>query len=199
MGIRHAAWVPEDDALDWEEAAALAARWVRRRGKDEGATPVLVANALDATSSVPSLRGFEVTSPQSRSRPASGEPVLAYTPTLESLVYAEQLARGSSLVIVEGFSFSIRGWARERGASNLFTQQGEAASEDRRWLDALERLTFHKNNGWGDTLGKKAAQRAVDDLRVAGLLDVDELVSAMAARGASVRALKGLRRIVESR
>lgn len=199
MGIRHAAWVPEDVAQDWEEAAALAARWVRRRATDEGATPVLVANALDAISSVPALRGFEVTSPQSRSRPASGEPVLAYTPTPESLVYAEQLAQGSSLVVVEGFLFSVRGWARERGALNLSTQHEEAMAEDKRWLDALERLTFHKNNGWGDTLGKKAAQRVVDDLRMACLLDADELVSAMAARGASVRALKRLRHIVESR
>ena len=110
MGIRHAAWVPEEIEQDWEEAAVLAARWVWMRAKDEGATPVLVANALDATSSVPALRGFEVTSPQSRRRPASGEPVLAYTPTVESLVYAEELARGSSLVVVEGFSFSVRGW-----------------------------------------------------------------------------------------
>ncbi|MFH8760269.1 hypothetical protein [Streptomyces atroolivaceus] len=119
--------------------------------------------ARASASSVPALRGFEVTSPQSRRRPASGESVLAYTPTPESLVYAEQLARGSSLVVVEGFSFSVRGWARERGALNLSTQREEAAAEDKRWLDALERLTFHKNNGLGDILGKKAAQQVVDD------------------------------------
>lgn len=199
MGIQHAAWVPEDAEQDWEDAAALAARWVRMRAKDERAAPILVANTLDATSSIRALRGFEVTSPQSRSRPTRDEPVFAYAPTLESLVYAEELARGSSIVVVEGFSFPVRGWARERSALNLSTEQKETEAQDERWLRALERLAFHKNNGWGDTLGKKAAQRVVDDLRMAGLLDADELVSALAARDASVRALKGLRRIVESR
>lgn len=62
-------------------------------------------------------------SPQLPNRPAGAASVLAYTPTLESLVLAEQLARGSSLTVIEGLSFSVRGWARERGASNLFTQQ----------------------------------------------------------------------------
>ncbi|MFC8495066.1 hypothetical protein ACFUJU_30585 [Streptomyces sp. NPDC057235] len=197
MGIRQAAWVPEDVEQDYDDAAALAARWIRGRALEERASAVLVTNVRDAASGVPALRGFEVTSPQSRSRPASGGPVLAYVPSLESLVYAGELARGSSLVVVEGFNFSVRGWAREYGALNLFTEQEEPGVQDKRWSDALERLAFHRNNGYGDTLGKRTARRVVHDLRTAGLLRSDELVSAMAAKGASVRALKNLQRIVD--
>jgi hypothetical protein len=196
MDIRQAAWVPEDSEQDFDDAAALAARWIRARAAEKRVPAVLVTNVRDAASSVPALRGFEVTSPQSRSRPASGGPVIAYVPSLESLVYAEELARNSCLVVIEGFNFSVRGWARERGALNLSTQREEAAVEDTRWSDALERLAFHKNNGYGDTLGKQTARRVVDNLRMAGPLQGDDLVSAMAARGASVRALKNLQKII---
>ncbi|KAF3469989.1 hypothetical protein [Streptomyces sp. Tu 3180] len=109
MAIRHAAWAPEDAEQDFDEAAALAARWIWKRCSEERTTAALVLNALGAADSVPALRGFEVTSPQTRTRPASGRPVLAYVPTAESLVYAEELARNSSLAVVEGFSFAVAG------------------------------------------------------------------------------------------
>jgi hypothetical protein len=189
--------VPENSEQDWDEAAALAAHWIRERCREEQETAVLVLNALDAADSVPALRGFEVTSPQSRTRPAAGGPVLAYVPSLESLVYAEELARNSSLAVIEGFSFSVAGWAREHGAVNLCHPHGQAEDADERWAKALERLTFHKNNGYGDVLGKKAARTVVADLRAVGLLKRDELVSAMAARGASARALKNLGQIID--
>jgi hypothetical protein len=80
---------------------------------------------------------------------------------------------------------------------DLSTQREEAAVEDTRWSDALERLAFHKNNGYGDTLGRQTARRVVDALRMAGQLQDDDLVSVVAARGASVRALKTLQKIIE--
>lgn len=199
MTVQNAAWVPEGSEQDFNEAATLAVRWIRERCSEERTSAVLVLNALGAADSVPALRGFEVTSPQSRTRPASGRPVLAYVPSIESLAYAEELARNSSLAIIEGFSFSVRGWARERGAVNLLQPEKRPELSDERWVKALDRLTFHKNNGYGDTLGKKVARDVVSQLRVTGLLDRDELVSAMAARGASARALKALGQIVDRR
>jgi hypothetical protein len=197
MAIQHAAWVPEDAEQDFDDAAALAVRWVRQRCAEEQAKAVLVLNALGAADGISALRGLEATSPQARTRPASGRPVLAYVPSPESLAYAEELARNSSLVVVEGFSFAVAGWAREHGAVNLLRPEEPTEVPDERWVKALDRLEFHKNNGFGDMLGKKAARDVVAHLRTADLLDCDGLVSAMAARGATARALKALGQIID--
>ncbi|KAF3469990.1 hypothetical protein [Streptomyces sp. Tu 3180] len=80
---------------------------------------------------------------------------------------------------------------------NLLRPEDPAEVSEERWVKALDRLSFHKNNGFGDMLGKKAARDIVAELRSAGLLDRDEVVSAMAARGASARALKVLGQLID--
>lgn len=41
-----AAWIPKSPEMDWEEAAGLGATWIDERASVEGASGLLVTNAL---------------------------------------------------------------------------------------------------------------------------------------------------------
>ncbi|WP_327278457.1 hypothetical protein OG609_44665 (plasmid) [Streptomyces sp. NBC_01224] len=135
--ILRAAWVPDDDPeRDWAVAAGLAVDWIRQECAEQGATGVLVLNAFGVEQQIPALRRFAaehtITTPR-----ASGErvgrgtgPVFAYVPDAKSLDFAMNLARASSLVVVESaHGFPLKGWARQLGAVDLTRPEGEHADQ----------------------------------------------------------------------
>ncbi|MFE3034263.1 hypothetical protein ACFXKY_21815 [Streptomyces canus] len=206
MSILRAAWVPDDDPeRDWQVAADLAVHWVEREAAEQDATAVLVLNAFGAEQTVPALRQLArrhlVATPRSgRQRVGSGVgPVLAYVPDSKTLEFATGLARGSSLVAVEGVNlFPLRGWASQVHAIDLTRPECEVEEVDSRLISALGRLKFYGNNGYGPPFDRQQAARVLDDLRSAGLLDRDVVLGAMAAQGVSPNGLKRLRQLIDS-
>ncbi len=53
------------------------------------------------------------------------------------------------------------------------------------------------NNGWGDQFGKEAARRILGDLKAKGLLDADEVIGDMRARGHHAKRLQRLAQLIE--
>ncbi|MGW0294749.1 hypothetical protein [Streptomyces tuirus] len=204
--ILRAAWVPDDDPeRDWEIAAALAVEWVRQECAEQGAIAVLVLNAFGVEQQLPSLRRFAaehaVTTPRaSRHRVGRGTgPVLAYVPDERTLDFAADLARGSSLAVVESIhGFPLCGWARQLGAIDLTRPDGQTEPLGSELAEAIDRLDFYKNNGFGDKFGKHQAQRILQGLRGAGLLDRDIVLGALAAKGASDRAVRNLGKLIDA-
>jgi hypothetical protein len=201
-----AAWVPDDDPeRGWEIAADLAVAWIRQECAEQGAVGVLVLNALGVEEGIPSLRRFAAehavtTRRASHNRIGRGRgPVLAYVPDERSLDFAAGLARGSSLAIVESVhGFRLEGWARQLGAIDLTRPDEQPAQLDSELDEAINRLDFYKNNGFGDQFGKQQAQRILLDLRDAGLLERDVVLGALAARGASDRAVRNLGKLIDA-
>ncbi|CAL9676408.1 hypothetical protein ACFW40_33320 [Streptomyces sp. NPDC058807] len=204
--ILRAAWVPDDDPeRDWEIAADLAVKWVRRECAEQSADGVLVLNAFGVEQQIPSLRRFAaehtVTTPRaSRDRVGRGKgPVLAYVPDERTLDFAASLARGSSLAIVESIhGFPLEGWARQLGAIDLTRPHEQPEQLNSELTEAIDRLVFYKNNGFGDQFGKQQARRILQDLRAAGLLERDIILGAMAAKGASDRAVRNLGKLIDT-
>lgn len=204
--ILRAAWVPDDDPeRDWEIAADLAVAWVRQECAEQGAAGVLVLNAFGVEQQIPSLRRFAaehtVTTPRaSRDRVGRGKgPVLAYVPDEKTLDFAAGLARGSSLAIVESIhGFPLKGWARQLGAIDLTRPDEQPEQIDSELAEAIDRLDFYKNNGFGDQFGKQQAQRILQDLRGSGLLERDVVLGALAAKGASDRAVRNLGKLIDA-
>ncbi|MGW7359644.1 hypothetical protein ACWGI0_24175 [Streptomyces sp. NPDC054802] len=204
-GILRAAWVPDHDDLDWEDAAQLAVDWVQRECDEQGASGLLVLNASGSQRSIPALSDFAarhaVTTPQSDNSGIYGAvgPVLAYVPDARTLDFATQLARGASLAVVESINgFRLAGWARELGAVDLTRPEDEPEPIAPSVAAAIKRLDFHKGNGFGDPIGKQTAQRALQGLQAQGLLDRETVLGALAARGASARAMKNLGILIDS-
>ncbi|MFF8610862.1 hypothetical protein ACF06X_33690 [Streptomyces sp. NPDC015346] len=204
--ILRAAWVPDDDPeRGWEIAADLAVAWVRRECAEQGAVGALVLNAFGVEQQYPSLRRFAaehaVTTPRaSRDRVGRGTgPVLAYVPDEKTLDFAASLARGSSLAVVESVhAFPLRGWARQLGAIDLTRPDEQPEPINPEMAAAIDRLDFYKNNGFGDQFGKQQAQRILQDLRGAGLLERDVILGALAAKGASDHAVRNLAKLIDA-
>ncbi|MFJ1827375.1 hypothetical protein [Streptomyces sp. NPDC088178] len=204
MKIERAAWVPDDDPeCGWDVAAALAVKWVEAECRRDGSTGVLVLNAFGADQTVDALRAFAsrhiCTTPRAgRNRVGRGiGPVLAYVPDARSLDFAMQLAHGSSIAVVESSHFPLGGWALELQAVNLWEPDRPVEDVDARTREAIDRLHFYANNGFGDQFGKKRATSIVRGLRDADLLDRGALIGALAARGVSDRAMKNLGQIID--
>lgn len=201
-----AAWVPDDDPeRDWEIAADLAVSWIRQECAEQGAVGVLVLNAFGVEEAIPSLRRFAahsvVTTPRaSRDRVGRGTgPVLAYVPDEGTLDFAASLARESSLAIVEDIhGFPLEGWARQLGAIDLTRPDVQPEQFDAELAGAIDRLDFYKNNGFGDRFGKQQAQRILEDLRAAGLLERNIVLGTLAAKGASGRAVRNLGKLIDA-
>ncbi|MET9558815.1 hypothetical protein [Streptomyces tauricus] len=205
MSVLRAAWVPDDDPeRDWQVAADLAVRWVEREAAEQDTTAVLVLNAFGAEQTVPALRRLTqqhlVATPRSgRQRVGIGVgSVLAYVPDAKTLEFATGLARGSSLAVVEGSLFPLRGWAAQVHAIDLTRPEDEVEELDSRLTSALGRLKFYGNNGYGPPFDRQQAARVLDDLRSAGLLDRDAVLGAMAAQGISPNGLMRLGQLIDS-
>lgn len=202
MSLLRTAWVPDDDPeRDWSVAAGLAAGWVEDRCREEGASGVLVTNTLDHLG-VPELDNFERRHVRTsrlarRGRPGSGVgPVLSYVPHAKELEFAMSLARGSSLCVVETVSFPLTGWSARLGAMNLVTEETTSPLSDS-VNEAVDRLKFHGNNGFGDDLGKRQAQSILADLRAAGSFDSGLILGAVLAAGVSARGVGNLSRLID--
>jgi hypothetical protein len=142
-----------------------------------------------------------VTTPRaSRDRVGRGKgPVLAYVPDEKALNFAAGLARGSSLAIVESIhGFPLKGWVRQLGAIDLTRSDEQPEQIDSELAEAIDRLDFYKNNGFGDQFGKQQAQRILQDLRGSGLLERDVVLGALAAKGASDRAVRNLGKLIDA-
>ncbi|MGW4815181.1 hypothetical protein ACWEPB_26550 [Kitasatospora cineracea] len=200
-----AAWVPDDDPeRDWELAADLAVSWIRRECAEQGASGVLVVNAFGVEQQIPSLRSFAVehtvtTPAASRDRVERGVgPVLAYVPDEKTLDFAMRLARGSSLAVVESAQgFALRGWASALGAIDLTRPDERPEEAGPGFAEAIDRLAFYKNNGFGDPFGKQQALHILQDLDSSEGLDREAILGALAARGASNRAVRNLAKLID--
>lgn len=199
-----AAWVPDDPQRPWDEAAVLAVDWVEREAAEQQAAAVLVTNALRSGLSVPSLARFvarhQHTTPQadrSRVSPGTG-PVLAYVPDAKALEFAAELARGSSLCVVEGSLTPLAGWAAEVGAIDLTGTLGPTEQLDPRVRDVLDSVHFFGgNNGWSGQHERDHARRHLVGLRDQGLLDPDVVHGFMLARGVSARGADRVREVAQ--
>ncbi len=205
ISVLRAAWVPDGDLeRDWELAADLAVSWIRRECAEQGASGVLVVNAFGVEQQVPSLRSFAaehaVTTPRaSRDRVGRGVgPVLAYVPDEKTLDFAMRLARGSSLAVVESTQgFALGGWASALGAIDLTRPDERPEEASPGFAEAIDRLDFYKNNGFGDPFGKQQALHILQDLVRSEGLDPGAVLGALAARGASSRALRNLAKLID--
>jgi len=200
MADYRAAWVPELEGWDWDDAAELAVEWVERECGQQHMRGLLVTATRDSGDSVPALMRFaqrhDQATPRSRSRIDRRCPVLVYVPDTKALDFAAGIARGSSLCAVEGFT-RLGGWAREAGAVDLTGRAPVPAPLDPRLTEALDRLHFYGNNGWTRGFGQDQARRVLEQLRVAGLLDRDATTGAMLARGHGSEAVKRLRELID--
>ncbi len=202
MSISSVAWVPDDDPeRDWSIAAGLATRWVDDRCTKEGASGVLVTNALNHLG-VPELDDFvgrhtRTSRLAGQSRVGAGVgPVLSYVPFVDDLDFAMGLARGSSLAVVETVSFPASGWAAWFQALNLVTGvRTPPLAEPIK--GAVDRLEFYGNNGFGDQFGKQQARSILSDLRNVETFDSDLLLGAVLAAGVSARGVKNLGRLID--
>jgi len=195
------AWVPDDDPTrDWGVAAGWAVRWVDERCRMEGATGVLVTNTMSHLG-VPELDRFEQRNSRTsrragRARVPRGEgPVLAYVPHAEELDFATRLARNSSLGVVETVSFPLGGWAAWLGAFNLVTEEFTGPL-DTAVAEAVERLNFYGNNGFGDDFGKRMARSILEGLTDRPEWSAGLLPGAVLAAGVSDRGVKNLEKLM---
>lgn len=201
--LRAAAWVPDEDPNQpWDEAVQRAADWIWDRSEMEDVAPLLVTNTLkngtfmEPLAEIARSRGHAA--PQGKQRFAPG-PVLAYVPDARSLNFALNLARGSSLVVVESHSFPLAEWAAGAGAVNLLT--GEVSSSTisgdvLRDLDSV--MFFGGRNGWTGSHEKQHARSHLDRHVQIGRLSPDEAAAYVMSQGASDRGAKRLKILLES-
>ncbi|GAA0704942.1 hypothetical protein GCM10010193_69970 [Kitasatospora atroaurantiaca] len=195
-----AAWVPDDDPhRPWEEALALAAEWVADRCEAENALAVLVTNAFNSPSYpavLARLGGYDHVTPRSSAQIAGERPTLAFVPVPKAMDLAVHLARNSSLAVVESRNlYPLSAWARGVGAINLLDPDGAIAPLDARLAEAVEDLHMCGNNGYVDNYGKRDAKRILAGLKQQGILDIDEIVGAVSARGIRHEAAARLREL----
>jgi hypothetical protein len=198
-----AAYVPEQEFRDWEDATQLAVAHVEDECDEHDMRGLLVTYTVPGAGYTSHLEHFvgchqnHVTL-RSRTRRADAgpRPTLVYVPDDDLLEVAVGHARGWSLCAVESFSFRLDGWAAATGAVNLDTGEATAPPAPD-VVKQLEQLAFYGNNGWGDQFGKRMAGPVLSDLRAAGL-DADFIVGYMIAAGCRASGTKRLRSIMES-
>lgn len=201
--LRAAAWVPDDDPeRPWDEAADLAAEWIWARAEEEGKQPMLVTNTFQNGFGIASLNeitgaGRQAT-PRSRGRFEPG-PVLAYVPVEKALDLALDLARESSLVVVETINFPVSEWAAAIGAFDLIhgLVSLSAIPDDVR-ADLEHAIHFGGNNGWSGPHEKKQARTFLFTHVASGRLDADTAAAYAMANNVSDRGAKRLRALIES-
>jgi hypothetical protein len=204
--LRAAAWVPNDDPKrPWEEAISPAAEWLWERSQAEGAPPLLVSNARSAASwgyadLEEIVRAGGHATPKSRTRQDRG-PVLAFAPTEASLQLAMGLARGYSLVVVEGSLLPLAEWAASAGATNLLTGLSTASQIPDDVRSDLDSVVFYGGrNGWTGPDEKGQAQRYLSPHVRAGRLTPDQAAGyALSSPSVSDRGAKQLRDLLSSR
>lgn len=198
-----AAWVPDDDPeRPWEEAAQWAIDWIEKRCAEEQATAVLITYDQHGRTANPTLNRFASRHLSTtlrigrRGLPSGTGPVLAYVPNEGCLDLAMSLARESSLAVVEGSLYPLRGWAMETKAINLANPEAAPLEVDSALAKEIEHLAFCGHNGYGPGFDRNRARSILRDLRAQGLLDAEVIRGAVAARGVSPRGVKKLEELI---
>lgn len=200
--LQAAAWVPDDNPeRPWDEAADLAAEWIRERSVAEGVQALLVTNTFQNAVGIESLgeiaRAGGQATPQGKQRFERG-PVVAYVPDERTLTLALDLARGYSLAVVETVSFPIAEWAAGACAINLLdgTTSSSSLPDDVR-ADLDHAVFFGGNNGWTGSHEKQNARTYLSDHVRSGRLDPEQAASYVMAQGVSDKGAKRLRELLE--
>lgn len=201
--LQAAAWVPDDDPdRPWEDAADLAAGWIRERSEIEEAGPVLVTNTFQNGVGISCLEeiarlGGQAT-PQGKRRFDHG-PVLAYVPDERTLKLALDLARGYSLAVVETVSFPLAEWAAGAKAINLLDGSTSASTiPDDVKNDLDHAVFFGGNNGWTGSHEKQHARSQLESHVRSGRLEPEQAASYVMSQGVSDAGAKRLRRLLEN-
>jgi hypothetical protein len=105
------------------------------------------------------------------------------------------LARGSSIAAVETTAFPLAGWAAYLGAWDLVAEERTAPLPES-VRDAVDRLKFYGNNGFGDSFGKQQAGRILGDLVGSQREALQTLPGAVLGAGVSARGVANLRRLM---
>lgn len=186
------AWIPPSagHAITLEDAAAVAMEWAEEQTATASGLPaVLVTDLKDEYAhQAPFTRyaGRHITPRSSRLTVEPGA-VIAHNPTYTALELAMTTARGIPLAVVGLLPapWWLDGWAAAVGARDLLS--GEVTALDPRLSEPMESILFYGNNGYSRGWGRDGAQRALDEIRAAGLLDHDMIVSALAGLGMPAR------------
>jgi hypothetical protein len=207
MTTYRAAWVPDDQpSRDNDRAAALAAAWVKSDAATQKATPLLVTSDLSAQrgSQVTSrfAQDYLATTPRGEMRNQRGAnrgrgPVLGYLLSYKDIGLATQLARNSSLALVEDRTYPLIGWAMETGALNLRTAEPTPDTRTPHQRKELEHILFNGNNGWADEFAANQTLRILRDLLSNAPLSPEVIVGTMLACGKSSSALANLAKLIE--
>lgn len=196
--LKAAAWVPDDDPeRPWEDAADLAAAWTWHRSDIEGVKPILVTNTLQNAVGIESLhaiaRAGGQATPQGERRFDRG-PVLAFAPLDRTLKLALDLARGSSLAVVESVRFPLAEWAAGAEAINLLdgrTTSSSLPNDVKADLDSA--VFFGGRNGWTGPGEKEHARNHLARHVRAGRLAPEQAASYVMAHGCSDSGARRLR------
>lgn len=195
MAVRAFAWVAEAETRPWDAAAEFAGVWLRRQASTHGELPGAVTPTIQDYG-IPDVDrlGWMTSRRSGRRRVPDGRlGVLAYVPDWEDLEFATRLARGGSLVVVEGFGTKVEGWARWHEAIDLTTgQQSEALPGD--LVDLVEQLRFYGNNGFTRGFGRDQALR---HMRSVEPVDPELILGALLAAGQAASGVKRLAGLIE--
>lgn len=181
--IDHLAWLPNNDTV-YPELQALeevAVNWLLERADDEATDPVVFVNASKSANGFSApfndlIGRYSYTYPLDRSKPRQ-VPVLALYPDARSLHMAMEVARGSSLMVIESIRRPLHGWAAATGAIDVtgaHEPTGVLSDEARVALDHA--LFFTGNNNWTGSHEKSHAKSALRSVVSAGLLDTETAV-----------------------
>ena len=202
--IEHLAWLPNNDIV-YPELQALEERavdWLLERADNEDTDPMIFVNASKSADGFSApfndlIRRYGYTYPLDRSKPR-GVPVLALYPDARSLHMAMDVARRSSLMVIESISLPLRGWAAATGALDVtgaHQPTGLLSDEAREALDHA--LFFTGNNNWTGSHEKSQAKSALRSVVSQGLLDAETAVGyALGHARVSELGAKNLEKIV---
>lgn len=137
------------------------------------------------------------TSRLSKSSVPHGVPVLSYVPEAENLHHAANIARNSSIAVVEGGLFPLAGWAAWCAAIDLTTNRPTPPLSDT-IKEAVDRLAFYGNNNFGDPFGKQQAHSILDKIPM-DAETTEAILGAVLAAGVRPTGVKNLRRLIEAR
>lgn len=195
-----AAWVPDDDETrPWDDAAELAAEWILREAAQQGARPVLVTptqSQWDCGVKIITRFAQQYAALTPRSKGFAKGPTLAYVPDYEGMELAANVARSSSLAVVETVSYPLLGWAMEVGALNLLTNEPTPDTRTDSQRKLLDRIHFYGNNGWTTGFGKNQTTRILQDTNAEGMA-CDVILGSMVAKGHGKKAIERLGVIVD--
>ncbi len=183
-----AAWVPSNDPQRFgHEGADLAAQWIRERGRIEGTAPVVVTSALSialpkALRGIAGQGGRSVPHIPGRCPPG---PVVAYVPDARTLRHAMALARGRSVVAIEG-CHSLARWAAAVRAVNLLDRPIAAGTLPAGILADL-RTVFIGGNDWSAVRQQEHSRRRLAGHLRSGALSPHDAVKYAVSLGVPVR------------